>query len=68
MVGWSPVPAGASIGAVAGLTGLTALEIHCPILTIPHVAVWHAGIFVVSVAAGALIGWIARSIGTLRRG
>jgi hypothetical protein len=52
----NPVSAGAAIGCIAGLAGLTALEIHCPILTVPHVAVWHAAVVVVCAAAGALAG------------
>jgi hypothetical protein len=52
----NPVSAGAAIGCMAGLAGLTALEIHCPILTIPHVAVWHAAVVAISAAAGALAG------------
>ena len=31
------------------MAGLTALELHCPILTIPHVAIWHAGVVLISV-------------------
>jgi hypothetical protein len=54
----APISAGCSIGALAGLTGLFALELHCPILTIPHVAVWHAAVVAVSAALGAASGWI----------
>lgn len=54
----APVSAGSAIGAVAGLTGLSALELHCPILTIPHVAIWHVAVVAVSVALGALGGWL----------
>jgi hypothetical protein len=56
----APVSTGAAVGALAGMAGLTALELHCPILTIPHVAIWHMGILVISVGLGALIGWLAR--------
>ncbi len=56
----APISTGAAIGALAGMAGLTALELHCPILTIPHVAIWHAGVLVISIAMGALIGWLAR--------
>jgi hypothetical protein len=56
----APVSTGVAIGALAGMAGLTALELHCPILTIPHVAIWHAGVLVISIAVGALIGWLAR--------
>jgi len=54
----APVSAGSAIGAVAGLTGLFALELHCPIMTIPHVAIWHVAVLVISVALGAAGGWI----------
>jgi hypothetical protein len=54
----APISAGCSIGALAGLTGLFALELHCPILTIPHVAIWHAAVVAVSAALGAAAGWI----------
>jgi Negative regulator of sigma F len=54
----APISAGCSIGALAGLTGLFALELHCPILTIPHVAIWHAAVVAVSAALGAAGGWI----------
>lgn len=58
----SPVSTGAGIGVIAGIAGLAALELHCPILTIPHVAVWHAAVLVVSVGAGAFAGWLARLV------
>lgn len=54
----APISAGCSIGALAGLTGLFALELHCPILKIPHVAIWHAAVVAVSAALGAASGWI----------
>lgn len=57
----APVSTGLAMGSLAGMAGLTALELHCPILTIPHVAIWHAGVVVVSASVGALIGWLARS-------
>ncbi|HVX67243.1 MAG TPA: NrsF family protein, partial [Bryobacteraceae bacterium] len=54
----APVSTGAAVGVVAGMAGLTALQLHCPILTIPHMAVWHGGILIGSVALGALVGWV----------
>lgn len=54
-----PVSAGAAIGAVAGLAGLCAQEMYCPVVTIPHVAVWHTALFAVSLSAGALLGWLS---------
>jgi len=52
----APVSTGASVGALAGLAGLAALELHCPILNVPHLAIWHAGVLAASVAVGALYG------------
>ncbi len=63
----APVSAGAAVGTLAGLAGLAALELHCPILTIPHVAVWHSAVVVLSIAAGAFAGWAAHSLRTRRR-
>jgi hypothetical protein len=51
-----PVRAGAAIGLVSGLTGLTFLTLHCDLLTVPHTSLWHAGVILVCVAAGALAG------------
>ena len=54
----APISAGCAMGPVAGLTGLFALELHCPILTIPHVAIWHPGVLAVTAGLGATGGWI----------
>jgi hypothetical protein len=51
-----PVPAGAVIGLVSGLAGLTGLTLHCPVITTPHAGVWHAAVILVSVGAGMLAG------------
>lgn len=57
----APVSTGATVGALAGLTGLAALELHCPVLLMPHLVVWHAGVFAVSTLLGAAAGWVRRS-------
>jgi hypothetical protein len=54
-----PVQTGAIVGLVAGLAGLLALTLHCTVLTTPHAAVWHAGVVVICVAAGAIAGRVA---------
>ncbi len=56
----APVSTGATLGALAGLAGLTALELHCPVLLVPHIAVWHTGVLVASSSLGAAAGWAAR--------
>lgn len=54
------VSTGAAIGGLAGLAGLAALELHCPILNVPHLAIWHAGVLVASAGIGAAVGRVAR--------
>jgi hypothetical protein len=56
----APVSTGAAAGALAGCAGLGMLELHCSILMFPHIAVWHAGVLLLGVAAGALIGRLGR--------
>jgi hypothetical protein len=47
---------GAAAGGLAGLIGLSVLEVNCPNLNIFHVLVWHWGVVLISSLAGALIG------------
>jgi hypothetical protein len=49
---------GVAAGALAGLTGLAMLELHCPNLKAIHVMVWHVAVVVLS----GILGW---AIGTL---
>ncbi len=54
------VAAGLVVGTLAGLAGVTMLELHCANLEAPHVMLWHTAVMPVSGAAGALLGWAAR--------
>jgi hypothetical protein len=47
---------GAAAGGLAGLVGLSVLEINCPNLNVFHILVWHWGVVLFSSAAGALLG------------
>jgi hypothetical protein len=51
------VSAGIVGGALAGLSGVTMLELHCVNFQALHVLVWHTAVVPVSAAAGALVGW-----------
>jgi len=51
----NPGPAGATSGALAGLTGLLVLEFHCPNLNQHHILVWHLGAVLISAAGGCII-------------
>jgi hypothetical protein len=50
---------GVAAGALAGLTGLAMLELHCPNLKAIHVMVWHVAVVVVSGILGWVIGLFA---------
>jgi hypothetical protein len=52
-----PLAGAISGGAFSGLLGTAVLALHCPILSAPHIIVWHAGVIVVTSAAGACIGF-----------
>jgi hypothetical protein len=54
----NPVAAGLVGGALAGLCGVTVLELHCANFQAFHVLVWHTAVVPVSAAVGALVGWI----------
>jgi hypothetical protein len=50
---------GIAAGALAGVTGLAMLELHCPTLKAIHVMVWHVAVVVLSGILGWAIGSIA---------
>ena len=54
------VAAGLVGGALAGLSGVTMLELHCANFQALHVLVWHTAVLPASTAAGALVGWALR--------
>jgi hypothetical protein len=49
----NPVNAGMVSGTLAGLAGVTMLELHCPNFEVFHVVLWHTAVILVSAAAGA---------------
>ena len=52
------VAAGLVGGTLAGLCGVTMLELHCSNFQASHVLVWHTAVVPLSAAAGALVGWV----------
>jgi hypothetical protein len=54
------VSAGLVAGALAGLAGVSMLELHCPNFQAAHILVWHIAVVPVSAALGALLGWALR--------
>jgi hypothetical protein len=47
-------------GTLAGLAGVTMLELHCANFQAPHVMLWHTAVMPLSGAAGALSAWLLR--------
>jgi hypothetical protein len=43
----SPRSTGAAVGLLAGLTGTTVLEVHCPLQGVWHIVTWHLGVPVI---------------------
>ncbi|HEX8784147.1 MAG TPA: NrsF family protein [Steroidobacteraceae bacterium] len=58
--GWAlnPISAGLIAGVLAGLAGVTMLELHCSNFEAPHLLVWHTVVVPTSGAIGAAIGWV----------
>jgi len=46
--------AGIAVGTLAGLAGLTVLELHCPNLRLPHIAVWHLAVLPIAALVGQM--------------
>ncbi len=59
----SPLKLGAATGCLAGLSGLTVLEIYCPYLDRGHIGFWHFG----AALTATLIGVGIAAIGRRRR-
>ena len=53
-----PVAHGTTAGLLAGLVGITVLEVYCPYLDRFHIFVSHIGVAVIAALAGAAFGWI----------
>jgi hypothetical protein len=58
----SPVSHGATAGLLAGLVGVTVLEIYCPYLDRLHISASHLGAALTSALAGAVLGSIKSRI------
>jgi hypothetical protein len=59
---FSPRATGALCGALAGLIGVSVLEIHCSNFDLRHILVWHLGVGVTGALAGLLTGWLGEII------
>jgi hypothetical protein len=53
------IAAGVVAGTLAGLAGVTMLELHCANFEAPHVMLWHTAVMPLCAAAGALLARMA---------
>ena len=53
-----PMLSGSVSGMLAGLIGTSVLEVHCPILDVWHILMWHLGVCILGALAGLLVGFI----------
>ena len=51
----SPLAEGTATGTLAGLLGVTVLQLHCPILDLAHVVAWHLGLAALGAGAGFIV-------------
>jgi hypothetical protein len=58
---------GAVAGGLAGLAGLSVLEVNCPNLNVLHILAWHAGVVILGAVGGALLGGAVESIEQWRK-
>jgi hypothetical protein len=58
---------GAVAGGLAGLAGLSVLEINCPNLNVLHILVWHTGVMVTGSVGGVVLGAAVESVEQWRK-
>lgn len=58
--------AGMVAGTLAGLAGITMLELHCPNFKVLHVMVWHVAVVLVSGGVGAWLAGLIRRLNLSR--
>lgn len=56
----SMIKTGATLGATAGLLGVTVLQAKCPHQEAPHLLAWHGSVLLIPIGAGVLTGWMAQ--------
>ena len=61
-----PGLSGAICGMLAGLIGMSVLEMHCPILDLRHILVWHLGVCVLGAGCGLLAGFLGSRVTSFR--
>jgi hypothetical protein len=54
----SIITTGGTLGATAGLLGMTVLQVKCPHQEAPHLLAWHGSVLLIAVGSGVLAGWL----------
>jgi hypothetical protein len=62
----SMITTGTTLGATAGLLGVTVLQIKCPHQEAPHLLAWHASVLLFAAGTGVVIGWLAQRVSDSR--
>jgi hypothetical protein len=58
----STIATGGTLGATAGLVGVTTLQVKCPHQEAAHLLAWHWSVLLITVGAGLLTGWFAQRV------
>jgi hypothetical protein len=62
----SPISGAIVAAFFASLAGVAVLAMHCSLLTVPHILVWHFGVLAVGAAAGTGLGWLCEILNAKR--
>jgi hypothetical protein len=57
-----PKVTGAAVGGLAGLVGMSVLEVNCVNVNVFHVLVWHWGVILIGSLAGLAFGALAEQV------
>jgi len=64
--GLTPEALGGMLGAVSGFMGATVLQFTCSRHEASHLLVWHGGVLILSIIAGAAVGRVVNRFGRVR--
>ncbi len=63
----APLKAGAIVGVLSAMVGVTVLALHCAQQNTLHIVVWHFGTILIGSIVGAAAGWTFSRYGTSSR-
>jgi hypothetical protein len=62
----SPLTGAVTAAFFSSLAGVAVLAMHCSLLTVPHILVWHFGVLAVGAVAGTGLGWLCENLSAKR--